>query len=48
MKSFKREGFVQKKIQFLYNSLTLNDLNAVYPVNKYLNTIKRNTYYWHA
>ena len=39
MKSFKREGFVQKKIQFLYNSLTLNDLNAVYPVNKYLNTI---------
>lgn len=35
----KRESFIQKKIQFLYNSLTLNDLNAVYPVTKYLNTI---------
>lgn len=34
-----KENFIQKKIQFLYNSLTLNDLNAVYPVSSYLNWI---------
>ncbi len=34
-----RENFIQKKLQFLYNSLTLNDLNAIYPVNSYLNWI---------
>lgn len=34
-----KENFIQKKIQFLYNSLTLNDLNAVYPVTSYLNWI---------
>ena len=34
-----RENFIQKKLQFLYNSLTLNDLNAFYPVSSYLNWI---------
>lgn len=34
-----KENFIQKKIQFLYNSLTLKDLNAVYPVSTYLNWI---------
>lgn len=38
-----KENFIQKKIQFLYNSLTLNDLNAVYPVNTYLNWISCTT-----
>lgn len=34
-----RENFIQKKLQFLYNSLTLNELDAVYPVSNYLNWI---------
>ena len=34
-----RETFIQNKIKLLYNSLSLNDLNAVYPVNTYLNWI---------
>lgn len=34
-----KENFIHKKIQFLYNSLTLNDLNQTYPVSTYLNWI---------
>lgn len=34
-----KEKFIQKKLQFLYNSLTLNELDKVYPVSNYLNWI---------
>lgn len=37
--TLKKDSFTNKKVQFLYNSLTFNDLNAVYPIKLYLNTI---------